>query len=264
MASYVLDKQNDTWVPAEAAPAPYIYAIAEGEVSGHSTLFKYGARTTVSQGTASTIWEGTDNLYVYLPSGQTLNISGDTNEDSQTGSGAYTLVVQGLGNNWTPYSETVTLDGTGIVNTTGIFIRQNRAFVGSCGASYSNIGEIAVRDSTDSITTSLVKAGEGQTLLGLWTVPSGQSLYVTEFSISTSSNKGAEVSLFTRINDGTGGYYPWRVSFRQYSFQGADSYPFPAPVKINEMTDIEVRVTTPVSAGDTSFGASFGGWYEAN
>jgi len=40
------------------------------------------------------------------------------------------------------------------------------------------------------------------------------------------------------------------------------SNPFTIPFKIPEKTDIEVRVLTPTSAGDTSCGATFEGWYE--
>ena len=258
VGNYVLDKSNDTWVPAEASPSPYLFAVAEGDVSGHHPLFKYGARTSVAQATESSIWEGGTDLYGYLSSGQVLAISGASAADHVTGTGANTLTIHGLDPNYNMYQETINLSGTALVYTTGLFLRQNRAYVETCGAARQNVGQISIRNATNTLTTSLINAGEGQTLMALWTVPSGYTFYTTDLSVSTSSNKGAQVSVYIRQNPSG----PWRIAFRQFVFQGSEPFTFPVPIQVPEMTDIEVRVTTTAAAGVTSFAANFGGWYE--
>lgn len=95
----------------------------------------------------------------------------------------------------------------------------------------------------------------------IWTVPAGKVAYLTMATVSTNSNKGMRVSIFTRLNDG-GTIYPWQIKYRAYIFSGNEVFPFSIPFKIPAKTDIEVRVTTPSGAGDTSCGATFELWYE--
>ena len=55
--------------------------------------------------------------------------------------------------------------------------------------------------------------------------------------------------------------YPWRIRYRAYLFSGAESFSLDVPIIIPEKTEVEMRVLTPASAGDTSAGATFEGWY---
>ena len=264
---YYFDPDSGVWFPAQKPSAyhatPYLYAVAEGNIEGHHSLFKFGARTIVTAGAPSTIWEGPTNLYAYLASGQSLAVSSSSAADTASaGTGARSVTLHGLDASFNPYSETVDLNGTGVVYTTGLFRRQFRTYVNEVGATQVNMGAISVKDNSDTNTVSIITAQEGQTLMAVWTVPSGHTFYATDFSVSTSSNKGAEVSVYVKANTET--YNPWRIAFRQYAFQGSQAFNFNSPIAISEMYDIEVRVLTPGSAGNTSFGASFGGWYESN
>ena len=97
--------------------------------------------------------------------------------------------------------------------------------------------------------------------MAMWTVPRGKTAYVVRGGLSTSSNKGARVSFFVRLNDG-GILYPWQIKYRGFLFSGAIQVPIDIPYVIPELTDIEITVKTPTSAGVTSLGGTFELWYE--
>lgn len=240
---------------------PYTYAIAEGDIANHSALLKFGTRTTVAQGTPSVIWEGTNALYTYLTSAERLQVTSSSAQDGAGGTGILTLNVHGLDGNWNEITETVTMNGVTQVTTTASFIRVYRAYGVTCGTSLTNVGVINVTNNAGTTQLLTIPAGDGQTLMTIWTVPAGKVAYLTQGTFSTNSNKGARVSLFTRLNDG-GTVYPWQIKYRAFIFSGNEVFPFVIPFKIPEKTDIEVRVLTPTSAGATSCGATFELWYE--
>lgn len=239
----------------------YGYAVAEGDMPGNTALFKFGTRSSVAAGVQSTIWEGPTALLSYLTSAQQLKLSSGSANDTALGTGARTLTLIGLDANLDEIEETVNMTGLIVVTTTKSYLRIFRAFVTTCGTSLTNEGTITVTNNAGTVTHLVVTATESQTLMTLWTVPRAKQLFITQLSTSTNSDKGARVSLYTRQLDG-GTLYPWRIRFRAYTFSGAEIFPFNIPFVLPEKTDIQVRVTTPASAGTTSFGATFEGWYE--
>jgi hypothetical protein len=241
---------------------PYTYAIAENAITGHSPLLKFGTRTTVAAGTPSTIWEGPTALYAYMTTAQQLKVSSTDNvNDNVGGTGALTLTLVGLDATWSEVTETITMTGTTVVTTTNSYIRIFRAYVATCGTSYTNTGTISVTNNAGTVTQLIINIGDGQTLMALWTVPLGKVAYLTHGTFSTDSNKGARASLFSRLNDG-GTLYPWQIKYRAFAFSGNENFPFTIPFKIPAKTDIEVRVNTPTAAGATSCGSTFELWYE--
>jgi len=157
-------------------------------------------------------------------------------------------------------NETITMNGLTAVTTTNSFIRVYRAFGVTCGTSLTNVGTISIKNNAETVTQVVINPNDSQTLMTMWTVPAGKVAYLEGMTFSTDSNKGARVSLFTRLNDGV--LYPWLIKYRAYAFSGNENFYFDIPFKIPAKTDIEIRVTTPASAGVTSCGATFELWYE--
>lgn len=239
----------------------YTYAVAEGRVPNHMGLFKFGTRSTVAANTQSVVWEGPTALYPYLSAAEQLKVSSSSANDVAEGTGARTLTIYGLNDAFEEITETLTMTGLTPVTTANSYRRIYRAFVATCGTLYANAGNITIANNAANSTLVYIPAGDGQTLMTLWTVPLGHKAYITQIAASTNSNKGARVSVFTRYNDG-GILYPWRIRYRAYLFSGDDVVRFNIPLDIPEKTDIEVRVITPTSSGDTSMGATFEAWYE--
>ena len=245
------------------ASIPYTYAIAEGSLTDHAALLKFGTRTAVAANTPSAIWEGNTPLYAYMSTAQQLKVVSSSTEDASGGTGSRTVFLQGLDANFDLIDETVTMNGTTTVTTTKSFSRIFRGYTITCGTALTNVGKITVRNNAATVEQLVINAGDGQSLMTLWTVPRGKTAYLINGGFSTDSNKGARVSFFTRINNG-GVAYPWQIKYRSFVFGGQNNYPFSIPFKILEKTDVEVRVNTPSGAGVTSAGATFELWYETN
>lgn len=240
---------------------PYGYAVAEGDILNHVANLKFGTRTTVSAGTSSLIWEGTNAFYTYLTSAEILKVSSSSAQDGVGGTGIRTLYIEGLDANYNLQNEIITMNGVGIVLTTKSYIRVFRAYGVICGTSFTSVGNINITNNAGTNQLLIINAGDSQTLMTMWTVPANYVLYLTAGTFSTNSNKGARVSFFTRQLDG-GTLYPWRIRYRSFIFSGNNNFPFSIPFVIPAKTDLEVRVLTPVSAGNTSAGATFEGWYK--
>lgn len=240
---------------------PYTYAIAESDILNHYSLLKFGTRSSVLANTNSLVWEGTNPDYTYLTSGEQLKVSSSSAQDGVGGTGILTLTLIGLDSNFLEISEVITMNGITAVTTTNYFIRVFRAYGSTSGTSLTNVGLITITNNAGTNQLLVIPAGDGQTLMTMWTVPAGKVAYITTITFSTDTNKGARTSIRTRLNDG-GTLYPWQIKYRAYVFQGNNNFPFQIPFKISEKTDIEVRVLTPASAGTTSAGATFELWYE--
>ncbi|KOR29259.1 hypothetical protein TI05_15445 [Achromatium sp. WMS3] len=68
---------------------PYLYDIAEGNVTGHEAVHRYGYNGATAGGSYETLWSGS-SLMPYLTSGEKLQISGGAND-------AGTLLASGTG-----------------------------------------------------------------------------------------------------------------------------------------------------------------------
>lgn len=253
----ILDDENRLQVNSQ----PYTYGIAEGAISGHYSLLKFGTRASISAATQSVMWEGTNPLYTYLSTAQQLKVVSASAQDGVGGTGIRTLTIHGLDANFLEVSEIITMNGITQITTTNSFIRIYRAYGSTSGASLTNVGAITIYDNAGTLQLLTIPAGDGQTLMTIWTVPAGKVAYLTQMSVSTDSNKGARISLYTRLNDG-GTLYPWQIKYRAYLFGGNNTFPLVIPFKILAKTDIEIRILTPASAGTTSAGATFELWYE--
>ena len=83
-----------------------------------------------------------------------------------------TGIVSGLDANYDEVSEAFTLNGSGTYTTTQTFLRVFRAYVTGSTAPAGNI------TISNGSTYAQITAGENQTLMAVYTVPAGKSLYV--------------------------------------------------------------------------------------
>ena len=233
---------------------PYTYDVAEGNLSGHSVLRKFGRNGVVGTAT-ETVWEYS-SLMSYSVSAETMYLMSSATGDDQD----YT--VYGLDGDWAEQSEVVTCNGQTPVAITGTWLRVSR--VTNDGVT-NNAGDIYVSNDGTNVTAgvpdtaadvrAMVAIGLNQTLQAAWTVPAGKTLYLTDYWVSESSNKGAEVTLVVRPFGGV-----FRVKDTQQTLSNAIHVPFTFPQLVDAKSDIEVR-TNGVGIG-AIISAGFSGWYE--
>ena len=79
---------------AVATAVPYTLRVAEGQVTGATSLFKFGFNADVDT-TEETVWSGGGDLVYPGAAGEVYISSDDTNDVNPGGTGARTIKVQG-------------------------------------------------------------------------------------------------------------------------------------------------------------------------
>jgi len=238
--------------------------VARGQIQGHKTLFKFGNNEDIN-GSLETIWSY-GGLYVYPTSAIQMKVSSTSANDRSDGTGARTIVVSGLNATYDEVSETIVLNGQTAVLTTNTFIRVFRSFVVTAGTGATAAGTIYI--GTGTVTAGVpatvyaqIVLNENQTLMAIWTVPAGYTLYLNRGTFSSASNNAAHYIL------GKFMIRPFNSVFRNAADLTANSnlisYDFEVPLAIPEKSDIEAR---GIALEGTNFytTASFEGIYIKN
>ena len=209
---------------------PFELQVSRGQIPGHSVLHKFGAVPSMSINTIGTIWDIDDTLYPW----SALTSAGTLTVDRASASDANKIItIQGLDADYKQISENVTLTNATGNATTQSFIRVYRAFMHNGSA--ANVGNIDIKISTTIIAR--ITAGKAQTLMGVYTVPAGYSLYLTQGVMSVQSGADATGNFFVRY----GGESAFRIA---HTFEVASAeyfYAFHAPFKLPEKSDIDIR-----------------------
>ena len=237
---------------------PFELQVSRGQIAYHKTLFKFGFNPDVDD-SLETIWaEG--GLYSYLSAATVLKVSSSSANDTSAGTGARTVELFGLDADYDEINETVILSGQTAVNTTQSFLRVNRMIVRSAGTGGTNAGVIYA--GTGTVTSGVpankyatVAAGDGQSLMALWTVPRGYTAYVTQTDITgatTQNNKYATVSFLARP---FGEVFQVKDKFAKSESGHNQVYTF--PLKFEEKTDLEMRCIGDSAGADIAIAAAF-------
>jgi hypothetical protein len=207
---------------------PFELQVARGDITGHTALFKYGYNPLIVN-VEETIWD-VGGIYAYPTSAVKMTATSAGGADDEF----VEITMVGLDADYNEVSEVVTLDGTGVGESNTFFLRIYRAFV---SGSQAPTGNVTITNS--STTYAQITLGENQTLMAVYTVPAGHTLYVTE-GIAThgTDTSGAfmTVRFLTRRTNGV-----FRTGVKVDIIGGELIFPFTQPLKIEEKTDVEVR-----------------------
>jgi len=170
--------------------------VALGNVSGYSCINKFGQAPDADSGTLTDVWDGADgttstDIWV-APTAARVHaiVSNDTN-DTSAGTGLQTCRVYGL-TDWdtAETSEVVSMNGTTPVNTSSSYVIIHRMKSLTFGSGGTNAGIVTATAATDSTITAAIQAGEGQTLMAIYGVPSTQTLHLTQIYASVLKSIG--------------------------------------------------------------------------
>lgn len=209
---------------------PFELQVSRGQIPGHSVLHKFGACPSMSINTTGTIWDVDDTLYPWSTWASAGTLTVDRANTSDAGK---TITIIGLDANYKEISENVTLTAATGNATTQSFIRVYRAYM--YNGSSTNVGNIDIKK--DATVVARITAGKAQTLMGVYTVPAGCSLYLTQGVMSVQSGADATGNFFVRY----GGQTAFRIA---HTFEVASAeyfYAFHAPFKLPEKSDIDIR-----------------------
>lgn len=227
-------------------------AIAEGNVTGHSVMLKFGRNPDIDGAIEETIWEG-GGIYPFQSTAQSLEVLSSDADDNSTGTGARTITLIGLDSNYAELTQVITLNGNNAVAITGTWLRVHRCSVTTAGTSGVNEGTITIRIAGGGTTLLIIGPSNGQTLMAVYTIPAGKTGYMLSYYASANSTPTApsiDVKLFTRPGGGV-----INLKHQQALSAGASiNHKFQVPFKIAEKTDIYLNATSNVNNTDVCAG----------
>ena len=236
-----------------SAEIDFYLAVAKGDFTGYSNVSKFGYNPTVGSGNYESIWEGS-NAYPWMSAADQLEVLSSDTDDTSAGTGARTVELQGLDSSWNVLTETVTMNGTSAVTTTGSFLRIFRARVVTAGSSGRNEGTITIRDQDTSTTRALITNGatdgNGQTLMAVYTIPAGKTGYIININVSSAKDQEQTYRLMSR--DNTVANAAWNVKEFLTGRGGFSDWKKYAINKATEKTDLDFQVisnSTSAAAG---------------
>lgn len=177
--------------PAEAnyGELPWDLRANLGLLNGIDIVHKFGENPDLDA--SEEIWSAGGNLS-YLSSAETMDISSSSTADNEiTSTGALTLVVEGLDDDYLEIAETVTLDGTQTVVTANSYLRVNRVYVATSGSGKTNAGLITIAATTAGSTQATISAGHGQTQKAHYTMPANKFGIIPNYAASINGGTGS-------------------------------------------------------------------------
>jgi hypothetical protein len=170
---------------------PFDLQVARGQIDAHSTvnIYGYGAAITTSTIPA---WENA-TAYTFPVAATTMNLVSTVNTGADL-SGS-TVLISGLDANYAAISETLALTGTTVAVTTKSYLRINSMVV-TAGAP---TGVITLKDLTNTTTYAQIAASFGRTQMSIYTVPAGNTFYLSRID-AYASNNGSSADFITYSN----------------------------------------------------------------
>ncbi len=154
----------------------FMLDVAAGRVTGHSAVNKFGG-AIVSSGTEEDVWDGS-GTYSFPTTALMTSMSQTTDQVAMRNG---TIEVTGLDANWDEVTQNIDLDGTNTttaVTLTTALIRCYRMRVLEDVVTTSAVRVHNVGETTDY---AIIKTGNNQTLMAIYTVPANKTAYITSW-----------------------------------------------------------------------------------
>jgi hypothetical protein len=220
-------------VTRQGAYEPFELQVSRGQIQGHRNVTVFGFNPDVDA-TQVSVWP-LPSLITFPAAALQMTVSSTSANDTAAGTGARTVVVQGLDANYNEVTETVTLNGQTAVTMTASLLRVNYAYVRTAGSSNSAEGDIYIGTGTvtagvPATAYDIIKLDYNNTTTGSYTIPAGYTGYVSQGLFSTGQAGGSNpvqgrllsrgvnnirmTAAITTINNGVANYvfeYPLAV-----------------------------------------------------
>ena len=219
---------------------PFELQVARNQIQGHRSVVVFGFNPDVDTSQVS-VWP-LPSLITFPASAIQMTVSSTNANDTSAGTGARTIVVQGLDANYNEVSETVTLNGQTAVTMTAFLIRINYAYVLSAGSGNGAAGDIYIGTGTvtagvPATTYDIIKFDYNTTITGSWTVPAGYTAYVSQGLFSSGQSGGSNQVQGRLLTRGTDNIR--RTAAVTSINNGVADYVFEYPIVIQEKTTVE-------------------------
>jgi hypothetical protein len=219
--------------------------LAGDAVLGYKFVSKFGMNDDVGAAFESVV-DG-NAAYVWPTVATVASVTGGA-QDADGGTGALTINISGLDENYNEYNEDVTMTGATPALTTGKFIRIFRMKVLTAGTDGTNNANIVA--TINGTSAAIITAGYGQTLMAVWTVPAGYIAWLTNWYANTSViTKANETRLRTRPFGGA-----WNTKRTMHINGNGLQEKWEFPLVLTAKTDIEIQSKATAGGGDCAAG----------
>lgn len=235
-----------------------------GRQANRSVFIKQGYNSSIVSGTREDIWT-VGGLYTgWLTAASAVRIrAGGNANDTAAGTGARKVKVIGLDQDWNYTEEEISTNGASAsAATTTTFIRAY-CFVVTESGTYTgtNIGNINIETTAGTLVgqigLDITGAGLGRCQMMIYTVPAGKHAYIRRISVSSSSNKPADVFFYAREDADivTAPFSAPAVWHASLNLEGEDGHVFETYPSFPEKTDLWAAAVA--SANGTAITAEF-------
>ena len=219
---------------------PFELQVSRGQIQGHRNVTIFGFNPDVDQNQVS-VWP-LQSLITFPAAALQMTVSSSSANDTSAGTGARTIVVQGLDANYNEISETVTMNGQTAVTMTAAFLRVNYAYVLTAGSGNGAAGDIYIGTGTvtagvPATVYDIIKTDYNTTTTGSYTIPAGYTGYMSQGLFSAGQVSGStqvQGRLMTRGTDNIR-----RTVAITTLNNGVADYVFEYPLEIPEKTTVE-------------------------
>ena len=226
-------------VSRQGAYEPFELQVARGQIQAHSVVTIAGYNSDVD-----TAWEMITPVgdLSYPAAALQMTVSSSSANDTSAGTGARTILINGLDANYAIITETVTLNGQTAVTTTNSFLRINSMLVTTAGTSLANegiiyIGTGVVTAGVPATVYNVIAAGFNNATSSQYTIPAGFTGYLAVARIGLAQDAGTTLITARTRFVGTNGIAltgPVIVTNN-----GISTIDFPYPIAIAEKTRIQ-------------------------
>lgn len=235
---------------------PFELQVARGQIVGHRSVTIFGFNPDVDQ-TEVSVWP-LKSLITRPATALQMRVSSTNINDTAAGTGARTIVIEGLDGDYNEVTETVTLNGQTFVSTTASFLRINYMYVATAGSSLSAEGDIYVGTGTvtagvPATVYGIIKFNYNDTITGAYTVPAGHTAYLSQGLFSTGQASGSTQVQGRLLAFGIDGIR--RTAAVTTLNNGVADYVFEYPTPFPEKTTLEA--TAVGSANNNSVSTMF-------
>jgi len=209
--------------------------IARAAERDYTFEHKFGSNPNLTSGSQSIWCQG--GLYPWAALdgvAQTLYIKSTSASDTST------LEVLGLDDNWELQTDTITMTGLTAVTTNVPFKRIYRMIYDS-GA--TNVGVITTHTVSGTGTVvAHIRAGVGQTLMAVYTIPAGYNGYLCKYTAGI--GKGGDSNFRIYVRDNHYGSSSFNIKSDINLYETTVSQDYTVPLRFIQKTDIDFRALT--------------------
>lgn len=233
-------------------PNDFILEVAKGNVSGHSVVAVEGRSDSLTT-TESDIWLQGGTL-VYFTSASTLKFTSTSASDTAAGTGARTVLVEGLDANYAPISEIITLNGQTAVTTVNSYLRLLDFIVLTAGSAENNVGNIYAFKSSGASTAGVPNTASdiqakaapssNRSRSSHYTVPVGKTAHFLGGYASVAGSKTLTFKLRVRTFGGV-----FTTGFSAIFYQAFGQLQSYSKLSIPEKSDIKVTGIVDTGSG---------------